>query len=103
MKDLVDDRLILDTGDYLGFTSALLADRHVNVEHTLQALRPTYRLVPLLRSLIITLMRLGTFATFAGRYIDTVFAAGYEHAKPGQVHPGLGMRRNGQLKATRCS
>jgi hypothetical protein len=30
LKDLVDDRLILDTGDYLGFTSALLADRYVN-------------------------------------------------------------------------
>jgi hypothetical protein len=25
IQDLVDDRLILDTGDYLGFTSALLA------------------------------------------------------------------------------
>jgi hypothetical protein len=48
MKDLVDDRLILDTGDYLGFTTALLTDRYVNVEHTLQALRPAHRLVPLL-------------------------------------------------------
>jgi hypothetical protein len=75
---LVDDRLIIDTGDYLGFTSALLADRYIKVEHTLQALRPGHRLVPLLRSLIITLMRLGTLATFAGRYIDTVFAVGCE-------------------------
>jgi hypothetical protein len=39
-------------------------------------------------------MRLGTFATFGGRYIDTVFAVGCEHAmKPGQVHPGLGHQR----------
>jgi hypothetical protein len=30
IQDLVDDRLVLDTGDYLGFTSALLADRDVN-------------------------------------------------------------------------
>jgi hypothetical protein len=41
-----------------------------------------------------TLMRLGTFATFGGRYIDTVFAVGCENAmKPGQVHPGLGHQR----------
>jgi hypothetical protein len=64
-------------------------------------------------------MRLGTFAAFGGRYIDTVFAVGCEHAmtkssgmildsfswptkwmsvredtnKPGQVHPGLGHQR----------
>jgi hypothetical protein len=50
------------------------------IEHTLQALRPSHRLVPLLRSLIITLMRLGSFATFGGRYIDTVFAVGRKHA-----------------------
>jgi hypothetical protein len=31
-KDLVDDRLILNTGDYLGFASALLAGRYVNIE-----------------------------------------------------------------------
>jgi hypothetical protein len=74
MKDLVYDRLILDTGDYLGFTSALLADRYVNVAHTLQALRPGHRLVPLWWSLIISRMMLGTFAMFGGRHIDTAFA-----------------------------
>ncbi|MEJ2612322.1 MAG: hypothetical protein P8179_20225 [Candidatus Thiodiazotropha sp.] len=31
-KDLIDDRLILNTGDYLGFASALLAGRYVNIE-----------------------------------------------------------------------
>lgn len=65
MKDLFDDRLTLDTGDCLGFTSALLVDRYVNVKHTLQMLRPGHCLVALLRSLITTLMRLGTFATLA--------------------------------------
>ena len=76
MKDLVDDRLILDTGDYLDFASALLADRDVNIEHTLQALRPSHGPVALLRSLTITLMRLGSFATFGRRHIYSVFAIG---------------------------
>lgn len=44
LKDLVDDRLILDTGDYLGYASALRADRHIDVEHALQALRPGHGL-----------------------------------------------------------
>jgi hypothetical protein len=64
---LVNNRLILDTGDYLGFACALLADRDVNIEHTLQALP---------RSLTITLMMLGTFATFGRRHIYSVFAVG---------------------------
>jgi hypothetical protein len=29
-RNLVDHHLTLDTGGYLGFTSALLADRYVN-------------------------------------------------------------------------
>jgi hypothetical protein len=47
IKDLVDDRLILDTGDYLGIPSTLLADRYINIEHTYQALRPSHRAVTL--------------------------------------------------------
>ncbi|MEJ2396249.1 MAG: hypothetical protein P8Z77_16165, partial [Candidatus Thiodiazotropha sp.] len=42
-------------GDYLGFTSALLADRDINIEHTLQALCPGHRFVPLLRTLIVNI------------------------------------------------
>jgi hypothetical protein len=79
-KDLVNDRLILDTGDYLGFASALLAGRYVNIEHSLQALRPSHGPVARLRSLIITLMWLGSFATFGGRYTYSVFAVGRKHA-----------------------
>jgi hypothetical protein len=78
-KVLVDDRLILDTADYLGFASALLAGRDVNIEHSLQALRPSHGPVARLRSLIITLMWLGSFATFGGRYIYSVFAVGRKH------------------------
>jgi hypothetical protein len=74
IQDLVDDRLILDTGDYLGFASALLAGRYVNIEHTLQAPRPSHGPVALPRNLTITLMMLGTFATFGRRYIYSVFA-----------------------------
>jgi hypothetical protein len=77
---LVNNRLILDTGDYLGFACALLADRDVNIEHTLQALRPSHGPVALPRSLTITLMMLGTFATFGRRHIYPVFAVGRKHA-----------------------
>jgi hypothetical protein len=39
LQYLVDDLLILDTGNHLGFTFAFRTDRHVDVEHPLQALR----------------------------------------------------------------
>jgi hypothetical protein len=38
MKDLVDGRLILDTGDYLGFTSTLLATSPDCLHHTAKGL-----------------------------------------------------------------
>jgi hypothetical protein len=34
LKDLVDDRLILDAGEHLGFTTTLLAGRDINVEYS---------------------------------------------------------------------
>jgi membrane protease YdiL (CAAX protease family) len=69
VENLVDDRLILDAGNHFGFASALWTNRYIYIEHPLQALCPGHRLVPLLRSLIITLMWLGSFATFGGRHI----------------------------------
>ncbi len=47
IENAVDDQLILYAGDYPGFTSAFRADRHIDIEHLLQALRPGHRLVSL--------------------------------------------------------
>ena len=33
VENLIDDRLILDAGDYLGLTAALGADRHTDVAY----------------------------------------------------------------------
>ena len=39
-QKLVDDRLILDTRDYLGFACEPRANRHINVEYPFEALCP---------------------------------------------------------------
>jgi hypothetical protein len=47
LQNLVDDHLIFDTGNPLGLTLALRADRHIDVEYPLQALYPSHGLVTL--------------------------------------------------------
>ena len=42
-QNRIDDRLVLDTGDYPGFAPALRADRYIDIKHPLQALRPGRR------------------------------------------------------------
>lgn len=51
-ENLVDDRLILDAGNHPGFTAALRAGRHIDVEYPLQTLRPGHGPVPQLWRLI---------------------------------------------------
>ena len=48
-QNLVDDLLILDTGNLFGVASTFRADGYVYVEHALQALRPGHGLVALVR------------------------------------------------------
>ena len=87
LKDLVDDRLILDTGDYLGLTSALWADRHIDIEHPFEALRPGHRLAALFWCLVILRLSWIALAPFGWRYINPVFAVGREYTmESGQVH-----------------
>ncbi len=81
LQNLVDDRLILDAsvrriGNHLGFASALRADRYIDVEYSLQALRPGHGLMALFRRLVLIFMMLGTFTAFGRRHYDTVFAIG---------------------------
>ncbi len=48
MEHFVDDYLIFDTRNHLGFASALWTDRHIDVENTFETLRPRHGLVLLL-------------------------------------------------------
>jgi hypothetical protein len=73
---LVDDLLILDAGDHLGLTSALRADRYIDVEHPLQALRPGHSLVALFGCLVFAFLSGAAFTAFGRRHLDTVFAVG---------------------------
>ena len=57
LQNFVDNQLILDTGYHLGFSSALLADRHIDVEHSLQALRLGHGLVALIGCFVILRLR----------------------------------------------
>ena len=79
LKDLVDDRLILDTGDYLGFASALWADRHIDIEYPFEALRPGHRLAALFWCLVILRLSWIALAPFGWRHINPVFAVGREY------------------------
>jgi hypothetical protein len=45
---LIDGRLIFNTGYHFSFSTALRADRRIDLEHPLQALRPDHGLVTLL-------------------------------------------------------
>ena len=77
---LVDDRLILNTGDHPGVTSARRAHRDIDVEHAFQALRPGHGLVALCGCFVFVFVSDATFAAFGWRHINTVFAVGGKYA-----------------------
>lgn len=87
---LVDDRLILDAGDHLGFSAALWADRHIDIEYPFQAFRPSHGLVALFGCFVFLFLSGATFAAFSRRHIYPVFAVGGKYAmEPGQIHSGF--------------
>jgi hypothetical protein len=65
LQNLVDDRLILDTGDYFSFAATLRTDRHVDVEHALQVLRSVHSLVVVFWCFFFALWR-GSLPRLAG-------------------------------------
>ena len=94
LKDLVDDRLILDTGNHFGFASALRADRHIDVEHAFEALRPGHGLVTLFWCFVLFRLRWVVLPTPGVRHFGAVFAVGCVYAvESGQFYSGLGRQR----------
>ncbi len=94
LKDLVDDRLILDTGNHFGFTCALRANRHIDVEHAFEALCPGHGLVTLFWWFILFRLRWVAPPTPDRRHFGAVFAVGGKYTvKPCQVHSRLGYQR----------
>jgi len=74
LQNLVDDRLILDTGYHPGFASALLAERNVDVEHALQPLCPGHGLAVVFWCFFFALWIGAALAAFGRRHFYTVFA-----------------------------
>ena len=117
----VNDLLIFDTavrriGDYPGFAPTLRAGRYIDVEHPLQALRPSHGLVTLLLRVLVFILMTGTaLAALGGSHVETVFAVRCKHTVEScQVYPWLGNQRGQfgnevtryferQLHALRCS
>lgn len=90
LNDLVDDRMILDTGNHIGFASALRADRHIDAEHAFEALRPGHGLVTLFGCFVLFRLRWVTLPTPGRRHFGAVFAVGCKYPiEPGQVDSRL--------------
>ena len=91
IENFVDDYLIFDTRNHLGFASALWTDRHIDVEHTFEALRPRHGLVALFRGFVFSFLVGSALTPFGRRHLDTVFAVRCEHTvESGEVDPWLG-------------
>lgn len=91
---LVDDLLILDAGDHLGFTTTLWAHRDIDIEYPFEALRPGHGLVTLFGCFVFVFLSGTAFAAFGPRHINPVFAVGGKYAmEPGQVHSGFWNQR----------
>jgi len=87
IENFVDDYLIFDTRNHPCFTAALLADRHIDVERSLQALRPGHGLVPLLWCFFFIFLVGSALAPLGRCYIDSMFTIGCKNAvEPGQVY-----------------
>ena len=83
----VDNRLILNAGDHFGFTAALWAHRHIDVEYPFQALCPGHDLMVLFRGFVFDFLTGASFAAFGWRHIKTVFAVGGKYTvETGQVY-----------------
>jgi hypothetical protein len=59
---LFNNHWILDTGDHAGFATTLRASRYIDIEHTLQALRPGQSLVALFGCFVFALWMGATLA-----------------------------------------
>jgi hypothetical protein len=66
IENLAHDSLVIDADNHPCFTAAMLADRHIDIEHPLQALRPGQGLVPLFGRLVFV-FQVGTALASFGR------------------------------------
>lgn len=89
---LIDDSLILDTGNHLDRSTASRASLYVNVKDSLESLCPGHRGVALSRGLFVgVFIAFGAFAAFGWCDQSTPAVIGGEQAVvPGEVNPGSG-------------
>lgn len=94
VENLVNDSLVLDTGDRLGFTATLWAHRYVDIEHPFQALCPGHGLVALFGCSVYDFSTGAALSAFGRCHFNTVVAVGGKYAvEPCQVHSRLRRQR----------
>jgi len=93
-EDLVDDHGIFDTGDDSERTGALRANLDIDIEDTLQPLRPGHRGPAFCwgsRLVLLSRSPCAALASFRWRNLNAVFAIrGEDAVESGQVDPRLG-------------
>lgn len=80
LKDHVDGRRILDTGDNLSFTATLWTGRHIDVEYPFQALCPGHGLMGRIGCFVHVFSTGAALCTFGRCHISTALTVRGEYA-----------------------